>query len=193
MALRFRLATEEDIEFLRILSGVSQEGAFCSGTNGLTTEKEESVFGYGGFIGALAFTLRKTKVGEDGKLRRRVKPGPDPARPEETKYLCDKELRKEAYNSSTNWIESGSGNLGKVFVEVIECNGLPNFDTGEALGNKTDSFCTVVYEDSILQTEVIYDALSPLWMSWTQRAFAFNRSHPCSPLFLGIFDYDFGE
>lgn len=63
-------------------------------------------------------------------------------------------------------------------------------DTGGVLGNKTDSFVSLVYEDCFAQTDVVSDCLSPRWMPWTQRAFVFNMMHTSSQLFLGVFDSD---
>jgi hypothetical protein len=65
-------------------------------------------------------------------------------------------------------------------------------DSGGQLGNLTDSFCCVVYEDSYAMTDVIDDELSPHWMPWTQRAFCFNMIHPASILYLAVFDFDLG-
>lgn len=93
-------------------------------------------------------------------------------------------------SDSYNWIDVGSGNLGKVFVEVLSCDHLPNMDTGGTFGNKTDSFVSVVYEDCFARTDVINDCLSPRWLPWSQRAFIFNMMHTSSQLFLGVFDYD---
>merc|ERR1712151_1278851 len=63
-------------------------------------------------------------------------------------------------------------------------------DAGGKFGNKTDAFVAVVFEDSILQTDIIDDCLSPRWMPWTKRAFIFNMIHSSSELFIGVFDYD---
>ena len=65
-------------------------------------------------------------------------------------------------------------------------------DAGEALGNKTDAFVCAIYEESLVQTEVIDDRLSPMWMPWTQRAFCFNMKHPFSQLFISVNDFDLG-
>lgn len=91
---------------------------------------------------------------------------------------------------STNWIEAGSGKLGKVYLEIIRCDGLPNKDKGLSAGGMTDAFCTVVYEDAIVSTDVINDELDPRWMPWTQRAFVFHMQHPSSQILIGVFDYD---
>lgn len=69
---------------------------------------------------------------------------------------------------------------------------LPNLDTGGFAGNKSDAFVSLVFEDSVMVTDVIDDVLSPRWMPWTKRAFIFHLHHSSSQLFLGVFDYDDG-
>lgn len=58
------------------------------------------------------------------------------------------------------------------------------------LDGLTDAFVSIVFEDSFVRSNVIYDSLNPRWMPWSDRAFAFNIAHPSSMLFLGIFDFD---
>lgn len=101
-------------------------------------------------------------------------------------------LQKEALEPSQHWVDVGSGKLGKVHLEIIGCDGLPQLDSGAFLGNKTDAFVSVVFEDSISKTDVIDDTLSPRWMPWSQRAFQLHMMHPSSQLYLGVFDYDDG-
>jgi hypothetical protein len=48
----------------------------------------------------------------------------------------------------------------------------------------------IIYEDSIVNTDVIFDSLHPRWMPWTQRAFVFDIMHPTSQLMLAVLDYD---
>ena len=103
--------------------------------------------------------------------------------------MTDYQIEDEAKKPSMKWIESGSGDLGRIYFEVIGCEGLPNYDSGVA-GNYSDAFCTVVYEDAIVNTDVINDCLSPRWMPWTRRAFVFNIDHPSSQIMVGVFDFD---
>lgn len=35
-----------------------------------------------------------------------------------------------------------------IFAALVQCIGLPNLDVGGFLGNKTDAFVAVVYEDA---------------------------------------------
>jgi hypothetical protein len=47
-----------------------------------------------------------------------------------------------------------------------------------------------VFEDCIVNSDVIHDCLSPRWPPWSQRAFVFNVMHPSSQIYIGVFDYD---
>jgi hypothetical protein len=124
-------------------------------------------------------------------LQRRIKPYPDPTREDETTWFTDNQIESEAIKHSTNWTEVGSGNLGKLYVEVIGCDNLPNMDfTTLNFNDKTDAFACLLFEDTIVNTDVIGDSLSPRWMPWSRRAFAFNISDPSSDLQIGLFDYD---
>ena len=119
-----------------------------------------------------------------------VKPYADPNRMEETQWFTEEQLHRECWKESTNWIKAGSGTLGKVFVEVLQCRDLPNVDTGP--GNKTDAFVSIVYGDVMVQTETIDDSLAPMWMPWTKRAYVFNMDHPSTAMYIGVVDYDVG-
>jgi hypothetical protein len=138
---------------------------------------------------------KKSKRGKDGVLRILVQPGPDPKREAVTTYLSEKELLDEMYKPSSNWIECGTDtkdSLGTVYLEILRCEGLPNMDSGETFGNKTDAFVCAIYEESMVQTDVIDDRLSPMWMPWSQRAFCFHIRHPLSQLFISVNDFDLG-
>ena len=103
--------------------------------------------------------------------------------------MTESQIDAEAFKPSTNWIEVGSGGLGKIYIELINCHGLPNMDTG-VIDGKTDAFASLIFEDAIVNTDVINDTLSPRWLPWTQRAFIFNVLHPSSQIMLGVFDFD---
>lgn len=121
-----------------------------------------------------------------------MKPFPDPDRRLETTWLTEKEIHYEATKPSKYWIESGTGDLGKVYVEVLWCDHLPNLDVSLTGRDKTDAFACLVFEDCIVNTDVINDSLSPRWMPWSQRAFIFNILHPSSQVMVGVFDHDSG-
>ena len=158
------------------------------------TEKDETKVAGASFVQAIsdAFSHKTLFDQSTGAPKYRVKPHPDPSRVEDTTYMTAGELNDEYVKPSREWIEAGSGTLGKIFVEVLRCDDLPNVDVGEAVGNLTDAFVCAVFEDAMVQTPVIDDELSPMWMPWTQRAFAFGMMHPSSVLYLGVFDYDIG-
>lgn len=122
----------------------------------------------------------------------KIRPGPDPTRPHETKWMTDKQIQQECLTESKEWVECGSGNIGQLYVEVLGCDGLPNLDAGGFAGNKTDSFVSLVFEDVAVKTDIIDDCLSPRWMPWMKRAFIFHMMHGSSQLFLGVFDHDDG-
>ena len=126
-------------------------------------------------------------------LQYRVKPSPDPDRDEKlTTWLTEKQIEEEHLKPSTKWIETGSGKLGRLYFEVLRCDGLPNMDSriSGAMGDRTDAFCNIIYEDAIVNTDVINDELDPRWMPWSQRAFLFHVEHPSSQILVGVFDYD---
>lgn len=121
-----------------------------------------------------------------------MKPNPDPKRPDETMWMAEEEINNEMSKPSHNWMQIGAGDLGRVYCEVLCCDGLPNLDFSITGRNKTDPFVSLVFEDSIVYTDVIFDVLSPRWLPWTQRAFVFPIMHPASQLQIGVFDYDVG-
>jgi C2 domain len=106
--------------------------------------------------------------------------------------MTDEALQKEALKESREWVDCGCGSLGRLFVEILGCDDLPNLDSGGFAGNKTDAFCSLIYEDVAVKTDIIDDCLSPRWMPWTKRAFIFHVYHSSSQLYLGVFDYDGG-
>eukprot|EP00934_Nitzschia_sp_Nitz4_P008726 Nitzschia sp. Nitz4//scaffold61_size107673//28299//31553//NITZ4_004228-RA/size107673-snap-gene-0.43-mRNA-1//1//CDS//3329555689//8716//frame0 len=209
LALRFRMATSSDKaivslfdaqnspsmqEQLRSLVLKSEAREKPREIVTLATETAETEVATTSFVNALqnVFTSNKVHDKETGSHKVRIKPYPDPNRVEETKFLLPEDILLETHRPSQRWVEAGSGKLGKLYCEVLSCHDLPNVDIGEAVGNVTDSFVCLVYEDTCAMTEVIDDELSPHWLPWTQRAFCFGMMHPASVLYLGVFDYDLG-
>ena len=160
----------------------------------LITETAETEIAASTVLDALSgiFTSRVVRDKHTGTNKFKVKPYPDPDRKRETQFMSKNEIQATTRQASTKWVEAGSGTLGKLYVEVLSCHDLPNVDVGEAVGNVTDSFVSLVYEDTCAMTEVIDDELSPHWLPWTQRAFCFGMMHPSSLLYIGVFDYDLG-
>ena len=209
LALRFRVATKSDVNFVkswnRVTKGqgridqavkalIEDEEASARPVGTLVTETSETHVAGASFLNALssAFQVSTYRERKTGFQKIRVKPHADPRRPKETAYMTDHEITLETHRPTHHWVDAGSGTLGKLYVEILSCHGLPNVDAGEAIGNLTDSFVCAVYEDSMVQTPVIDDELSPRWLPWTQRAFCFGIMHPASMLYLGVFDYDLG-
>ena len=148
LVIRCRRAEEEDLKFMQQYGKIKRGrklGVYADAT--FVAPKPHSV--------KLLKRETREKEGVVG-LQHRVKPGPDPDREEQaTKWLTEEQIENEAYKPSTKWIESGSGTLGELYVEVIGCDGLPNLDLGLGPRNKTDAFCTIIFEDAIVSTDVI--------------------------------------
>jgi len=191
IAIRCRHATEHDIEFMaklkRGMSKISEDDPTALSTDGGRSDLKSMM---------TMNTKTEKNTSPDGgpaKLKKyKIRPYADPDRKSETKWLTHAQIQDEAMKRSKNWIDAGTGDLGKVYLEIIGCDGLPNLDSGGLVGNKTDSYVTVVFEDCVLKTDVIADKLSPRWLPWSKRAFALRVMHSSSQIHLGIFDYDTG-
>ena len=133
--------------------------------------------------------IHKKLNGEEYNL---TKPGPDPDRIKETKWLTGMGLDVECMKPSFRYVHAGNhpDTIGRCYVEILECRNLPNMDLDLTGNNKTDPFVGILFEDSLLRTDMIWDELSPRWLPWTMRAFCLHIRHPASLLFLGVFDYD---
>lgn len=216
LTMRFRFATSSDEKFLGLLStrpellkqltnrrmetdendktGTTSHLYNIKSTSLLVTELDETEQAGQTFMNAVTgvFVTRRYFDSASGQDKILVKPGPDPNRKETTTYLTRQEILAETSKPSHQWVEAGSGKLGKLYLEILSCHNLPNVDVGEAVGNLTDAFICAVFEDVMVQTNVIDDELSPHWLPWTQRAFVFGMMHPASMLYLGAFDFDLG-
>jgi hypothetical protein len=187
LALRVRKATDHDFEFLKKYKE-SKKMTITGVADDLLPKIEA---GGSSFKKLLKVHRKIEMIGSDkGQTKYLVRPGPDPKRPIETEWLTKDQIEEEALKPSHSWLDIGSGNLGKIFVEVIACDGLPNFDIGSKLGNLTDAFVSLVYEDCFARTHTVDDCLSPRFMPWSRRAFIFNMMHTSSQLFVGVFDSD---
>jgi hypothetical protein len=82
----------------------------------ILTEVDETEIAQSGFVNALSnvFSRRTTRDSETGARKIRIKPGPDPSRKRETEFLLPHDLKLESRLPSQNWIEAGSGTLGKL-------------------------------------------------------------------------------
>ncbi|KAG7337322.1 C2 domain containing protein [Nitzschia inconspicua] len=182
--LRVRKATPHDKTFVAALSTVKRF-------------KRDGMYAEASFVPPhkprLGLLRREVKTVDGVKLYR-AKPGPDPTRPkEETEWMDRTQINEECMKPSYEWIESGTGKLGKMYVEILKCDGLPNLDVripGSSDKGLTDAFCCLVFEDTVVNTDVVPDDLNPRWMPWSQRAFVFRIAHPSSQLQIGVFDFD---
>jgi len=178
--VRFRDATREDIDFISEYSKMPNKVGVYANETYLPVRPPSGTL--------LKFQQKK---GKSGRVLYRTKPFPDPARPEQTAWMTKEQIVAESNRPSTHWVESGSGNLGKLYVELLGCDGLPNMDIMTAnVFDSTDAFACLIYEDGLVNTDVIGDCLSPRWMPWCRRAFVFNIGHPSSNLLIGVFDYN---
>jgi hypothetical protein len=196
LAIRIRRASQYDIDFMDQLHSNKNNGTISiPGMKRAIELDDHSHFkgGKGNIKSMLTKRSRMPRGVTDKELREyKVRPGPDPKRVEETTWMTQQQLDTECMKESVNWVDVGSGRLGRLFIEILHCDNLPNLDVGGFAGNKTDAFVSIVFEDAIVQTDVIDDTLSPRWLPWTKRAFIFHVMHSSSQLFLGVFDYDAG-
>ena len=203
--IRIRRATEYDIDFImkhdRETKEVSAVGSGGEKLKNMITGTAGGIVGTAeGIVGTARVTSKKAKEGPDsGSMIYLVRPGPDPKRKDSTTWLTKEKIEEEMMHESIEWTDIGSGHLGKIFVEILSCDGLPNMDAvgvgsvkAQVLNNKTDAFISLVYEDCAARTDIIDNCLSPRWLPWSKRAFIFHTMHTSSPLFVGVFDFDRG-
>ena len=155
LAVRFRLVTLSDQRIMERFHANSKPGALESITNTtsheeektkrplakLITETDETEVAQSTFVNAISnvfFTTdsnntNNNNTGQDGEKEVRVKPSPDPNRVDETTFLTPQRIRVETHLPSHQWVEAGSGSLGKLYVEILSCHDLPNVDLGEAV------------------------------------------------------------
>ena len=108
----------------------------------------------------------------------KIKPYPDSENIKSTTKLNKNQIEYQTLLPSKRWIEAGDSDLGMmIYLEILKCDNLPNMDSGH-FGDYTDAFVAIVFEDNLMRTDVIDDELSPRWLPWTQRAFAFPMKHP---------------
>jgi hypothetical protein len=174
LALRFRPATQDDIKFLKGNKLSRETEGLASDINFRTIQKT-SLF------------QRNRKFVKD-KEYIRAQPFPDPERPKETEWMTREEIEAETLKPSKRWVSAGHGKTGTIHLEILGCDGLPNTDFN--VNDLSDPFVGIVFEDSMVRTDIIWDDLNPRWLPWTTRAFIFKVRHPTSILMLGVFDYD---
>jgi hypothetical protein len=180
LALRIQPATVADLEFLEPPSTGDTSNAQALATD--MNFKE---------VKLKNFFQQYKKKDRQGRQLYRCMPGPDPRRPpEETEWMTAAELTQVALEPSREWVHAGQGTIGKVYLEILGCDGLPDMDIAANKLDLTDPFCAVVFEDNLVRTAMLWDDQNPRWMPWTMRAFCFHVRHPNSLLMVGVFDYD---
>jgi C2 domain len=207
LAIRYRRASASDIQFLREYEKYSRESTLTvppvipSSSRLLKRIFNDKQISTRCVATDLDFTdVRKhkwfqqeQKQGRDLVTQFRVLPYPDPCRPVETEWMTRNQIRTEALKPSTRWVSVGDGTAGTIYLEIIGCDNLPNLDMTNIeviTSNRTDPFVSIVFEDNIVRGDVLFDNLTPRWMPWTTRAFAFKVHHPSSLLHIGVLDYD---
>ncbi len=196
IAIRIRRATDYDKKFVTDYSGTKVSTGVLA--------KAESPDNRGSVsIKSMASTKVKTFIENGRKLQKfKVLPRPDPdaedvdaggALTVDRKWLTAEEIEEKSLQPTRQFKYVGHGGVAKVFLEIISCSNLPNMETVGALGNKTDAFVQVVYEDHVCQTPVIDDKNNPRFLPWTNRAWVFHPHYPSSVINLGVFDFDAGK
>jgi hypothetical protein len=205
IAIRFRVASEADLRFVQAWNHATESRStiiprtILNRTGvlpqehrhraNLVTELLESEVP-GANLGSAISSSVSSEFSPRNAIR--VKPCPDPEHPITGRFMSRKDLNAATRLPSRNWIEAGSGLLGKLYLEILSCHGLPNVDIGTAVGNQTDAFVAVVYGDAMVETSIIDDELNPHWPPWTQRAFVLRMLHPSQVLYLSVFGYKRG-
>jgi hypothetical protein len=214
LAIRFRVATPDDIKFIKaiekynsVFERAKQKAVFFRSTGmkkflenkSLAHLATETSTKYIDIVNCetihelIDYRMLGQFFDNSGVKKLRVKPYTDPSRPDhETKFLSEAEMQEMCFKPSQSWVEAGSGTIGQVKVEILSCEGLPNKDIGKFFGNKIDPLVSLIFEDVIVQTDVIQDCQNPIFLPWTQRAFLFNRMHPLSTLYIGVYNHNYG-
>jgi len=185
LIIRCRRATAYDQKFMADFD--KQESKNAKGVSSYNApEADTSVF--------KTLTTKVKKRDANGEMLYKIRPFANPKRPpNETEWMTDTDLQEAVLQPSHHWVDIGEGSLGRIYLEILGCDGLPNMDNGSFYGNKTDTFVACVFEDVYGRTDVIDDCLSPRWLPWSNRAFILRIEHPSSLLNLGVFDFDAGS
>ena len=181
VGVKCRRATDYDIKFMK-------EHVYKSLKAGGMNKMDMTTEQRGGQGALVSYFRRQTRTNKEGVREYKIRPEPDPNHVEETTWMSRDAIEAATREESHHWIDVGSGRLGRLHVEILGCDDLPNLDTGGR--NKTDTFVALVYEDAVVKTDVIDDCLNPRWLPWSKRAVIFHVYHSSSKLYLGVFDYD---
>jgi len=215
IAVRIRRATGYDKEFLSAYeeyekrnetTGVLQKNNHQKG------KKKRGEYGSGTLKSMLEKKV-KTFVENGKKIEKyKVLPFPDPelvtgtdsstddSNHADTDSFCSgdpiwktaSEIENITMQPSRHYLYIGSGNIARVYLEILACNNLPNKDIPLFGRKKSDPFVQVVYEDCICRTDVVDDKNNPRFLPYTNRSFVLHSHFPSSVINLGVFDHDRG-
>ena len=109
LCLRFKAASESDKQFLQAFQENPKKLGLYIDETFIPLRPPASSF------------LHGQKKKDHGTTLFRVKPFPDPARPEETKWMTEEQIEAESRKPSTHWVEAGSGGHGKGTWRLMLC------------------------------------------------------------------------
>ena len=115
-----------------------------------------------------------------------MKPLAPPDGPEARMLFTHEEIEALALEELHWWADVGSGDPGKIHLEILGCDDPPNMDSA-AMGQKTAPFVSVAYEDVTTRTDTIAHCLRPRWPPWSARAFVFDVQHGSSRIYMSVY------
>lgn len=197
LALRIRRASPEDIAFVQSLDkrGRLLSTAMASAktlhkslsTLEEPTHDEEALdVDFLRVVKKGLFSSKRCRDGNTGESLVRLQPPLKVPGEEPVEWMSKEKIQEIALLPSTKRVETGTGKAGTLYLEVIGCDDLPSMD----MDGLADPFVSVVFENTMVRSKVIFDTRCPRWLPWSTRAFAINITHPASMIFLGVFDYD---
>lgn len=173
--LRYKPASPEDIDFMVTLQEQRNENCGVYASDAILPPSNQNEHPFSRYT--------RNEIA-NGVLEYRIQPASDPQNSMKTEWMTPTQIEQSSKQHSRAWTLSGSGSIGKVYLEVLGCDSLPMRINEHTI----NSFVCIVYEDSVVNTDVIWDCLSPRWMPWSQRAFVLKMMHPSSQLFMGVFN-----
>lgn len=195
LAIRCRRATQYDLEFMSKFNKDPVKGKLMHINQAMKNKHaEQHLIQKGPTLMKTMMTNYKKQFKDDqgNKIEKfKVRPCPDPNLPT-VEWMTPEEINVEVLKKSRRYKSLGAGGIAKIYLEILSCDDLPNLETVQLFGNKTDAFVQVVYEDCISETCVIHDCNSPRWLPWTNRAFELHTTYPSSVIYIGVHDYDPG-
>lgn len=92
-------------------------------------------------------------------------------------WFREEELQELIDRPSEAWTSLYSdGKLGKLYVEILSCEGLPAVNMLNQ-PRKGNPFITIVHENSVATTDAIPNCANPRYLPWSRRAFKMVSSY----------------